>query len=80
MKFFDFDAFKRWCGQVDRRDDAMVGGAVAEIERLRSALYCADGGCNYVHMYDEFYERSKIIAASKGVDAASTLRKIGADQ
>jgi hypothetical protein len=77
---FDFDAFKRWCGQVDRRDDAMVGNAVAEIERLRAALYRADGGCNYVHMYDEFYERSKIIAASKGVDAPSTPCAMGADQ
>jgi hypothetical protein len=77
---FDFDAFKRWCGQVDRRDDATVGGAVAEIERLRSALYRADGGCNYVHLYDEFYERSKVIAASKGVDAALTPSVMGADQ
>jgi hypothetical protein len=30
-----------------------------EIEQLRSALYDADQGCKYLHLYDEDAEREK---------------------
>jgi hypothetical protein len=62
---FDFDAFKRWCGQVDRRDDATVGGAVVEIERLRETLQSiADNTC-----CDGCREAGRVAAlALKGAD------------
>ena len=31
----------------------MMAVAANEIERLRKALYYADEGCNYTHLYDE---------------------------
>lgn len=33
-----------------------------EIERLRSALYLADEGCNYTSLYNEAHEVAKIKA------------------
>jgi hypothetical protein len=35
---FDLEAFKRWDRQVDHGNDAIIEGAIADIERLRSMV------------------------------------------
>lgn len=35
---FDLEAFKKWDRQVDHGNDAIIEGAIAEIERLRAGL------------------------------------------
>lgn len=40
----------------------LAGRAADEIERLRTALYLADEGCNYTSLYNEAHEVAKIKA------------------